>query len=188
MIEKINNWDLRFLLKLNHAFEHLGVFNKIFAEYLIYGLPIFLIVLWFWSTQTKKAAIRAFFSVLLAWPIISAAVGHFVNRARPFEAGGVQELVFHRPTVSFPSDHAAALFAVTFSLFFSGYKKLGYVFLILSIIICTFRVGVGIHWPTDILGGFVVGLVAAWIIKISDRYLDVIYNWIISVMKKIKLA
>lgn len=188
MIQKINDWDLKVLLKLNHAFEHLGILNKIFAEYLIYGLPIFLLVFWFYSEKTKKAAIRAFFSVLLAWPIISATIGNFVHRARPFESGGVQELVFHRPSVSFPSDHAAALFAVTFSLFFSGYKKLGYVFLIISIIICTFRVGVGIHWPTDILGGFVVGLVAGWIIKIADRYLDTVYNWIISVMRKIKLA
>ena len=187
-MDKIQSWDLKILLKLNHAFANAGFLNKFFAEYLTYSLPLILIVAWFWSEKTKKPAIRAFFAAILAWPILATTIGHFVHRARPFESGGVQELIFHRPTVSFPSDHAAALFAVAMSFYFSGEKKLSYVMFVIAILTSFFRVATAIHWPTDILGGLVIGLLSAWVIKLLDRYLDKVYNWIIKVMKKVKLA
>lgn len=188
-MDKIQSWDLKILLKLNHAFANAGFLNKFFAEYLTYSLPLVLLLTWFLGDiKTKKSAIRAFFSVILAWPILATTIGHLVHRTRPFESGGVQELIFHRPTVSFPSDHAAALFAVAMSFWFSGYKKLSYAMFSIAILVSFFRVATGIHWPTDILGGLVVGLLSAGVIKFLDRYLDKVYNWIIKVMKKVKLA
>ena len=188
-MDKIQNWDLKILLKLNHAFSNAGFLNKFFAEYLTYSLPLVLLLTWFLGDiKTKKSAIRAFFAVILAWPILASTIGYFVQRPRPFESGGVQELIFHRPTVSFPSDHAAALFAVAMSFYFSGEKKISYIMFVIAILTSFFRVTTAIHWPTDILGGLVIGLLSAWVIKLLDRYLDKVYNWIIKVMKKVKLA
>ena len=188
-MQTIQSWDLKILLKLNHAFSNAGFLNKFFAEYLTYSLPLVLLLTWFLGDiKTKKSAIRAFFAVILAWPILATTIGHLVNRTRPFESGGVQELIFHRPTVSFPSDHAAALFAVAMSFYFSGAKKISYIMFVVAILISFFRVSTAIHWPTDILGGLVIGLLSAWVIKLLDRYLDKVYNWIIKVMKKVKLA
>ena len=189
MLQNINKWDMDVLLSLNgYLARHNTILSKVFAEYLIYGLPIFLIVFWFTSVAAKKVVLRILFCVVLAWPIISGIVGKLLPRDRPFESGGVQELIFHRPTYSFPSDHAAALFAVTFSLFFSGYKKMGYIFLVLSVIVVFFRVGTGIHWPTDIIAGAVIGLIAAWCVKMLDKYLDRIYELIIKFFKILHLA
>lgn len=187
-MQTIQNWDLQILLKLNHVFTHAGFWNKFFAEYLTYSLPLILLIAWFWSEKTKKPAIRAFFSVILAWPILATIIGHFVYRRRPFESGGVQELVFHRPTYSFPSDHAAALFAVAFSFYFSGLKKLSYLMFTIAILVSFFRVATAIHWPTDILSGLAIGLFSAWLIKIFDSYLDGVYDAIIKIMKKVKLG
>ena len=72
------------------------------------------------------------------------------------------------------------------SFWFSGYRKLSYAMFSIAIVVSFFRVATGIHWPTDILGGLVVGLLSAWVIKLLDRYLDGFYNWIIKVMKKVK--
>lgn len=193
MINAIQNWDLKILLKLNHAFLHAGFLNTFFAEYLTYTLPFILLGVWFWpavssSNGNKKAAIRAFFAVILAWPILATLIGHFVHRNRPFESGGVQELIFHRPTVSFPSDHAAALFAVATSFYLSGQKKLSYVMFAIAIAVSFFRVATAIHWPTDILGGIVVGVFSAYVIYFLDKKLDGVYNWIIKMMKKVKLG
>lgn len=187
-MDKIQSWDLKILLKLNHAFANAGFLNRFFAEYLTYFLPLILLAVWFYSEKTKKPAIRAFFAVILAWPILATTIGHLINRARPFESGGVQELIFHRPTVSFPSDHAAALFAVAMSFWFSGAKKLSYLMFTIAILVSFFRVATGIHWPTDILGGLVIGLLSAWIIRLFDRHLDRVYEWVIKIMKKGKLA
>ncbi|AKM82124.1 TPA: phosphatase PAP2 family protein [Candidatus Berkelbacteria bacterium] len=187
-MDKIQSLDLKVLLKLNHIFANWGFLNKFLAEYLTYSLPLILIALWFWPENAKKVALRAGFSVILAWPILASTIGKLVNRDRPFNSGGVQELIFHRPTVSFPSDHAAALFAVAMSFYLSGYKKLSYAMFAIAAVTCFFRVATGIHWPTDILAGVVVGLLSAWIIKLLDEYLDVAYNWLINIAKKIRLA
>lgn len=190
MIQYINSLDQKIILSLNSFFaEHSStIIDKIFAEYLIYLLPVILLVLWFYSEKTKKVAMRATFSVILAWPIIASAVGRLVNRPRPFNLAGVQELIFHRPDYSFPSDHATALFAVAFSFWFSGYKKLSLAMFAMAIIVSFFRVATAIHYPTDILGGFVIGLLAAYLINLLDKPLDVVYNFILKICRVIKLA
>lgn len=189
MLSKIQSIDWKVLEFLNHTLSGLGGFlNKFFTEYLIYFVPLLLIGLWFFSAKSKTVALRAFFSAMLAWPILAYISGRLINRPRPFMLSGIQELIFHRPTYSFPSDHAAALFAITFSFFFSGYKKIGYLMLIISLIICTFRVSNGLHFPSDIIAGAVFGLVAAWLIKILDPVLDKIYLLIIKIAQKVRLA
>lgn len=189
MLSKIQSLDWKILLFLNYHLNSLGGFlNKFFATYLIYFVPFLLIGLWFFSAKSKVVAMRAFFSAILAWPIFALITGKLINRPRPFMLGSVQELVFHRPDYSFPSDHASALFAITFSFFFSGYKKIGYLMLVISLVICTFRVSNGIHFPTDIVAGVVYGLVAAYLVKILDPVLDKIYRIIIKIAQKVRLA
>jgi len=189
MLRYIQSVDWKVLLFLNHLLDGLGGFlNKFFTEYLIYFVPFFLIGLWFFSAKAKTVVLRAFFSAILAWPILALISGKLINRPRPFMLGGVQELVFHRPDYSFPSDHAAALFAITFSFFFSGYKKIGYLMLVISLIICTFRVSNGLHFPSDIIAGAVYGLVAAWLIKVLDPILNKFYQIIIKIAQKVRLA
>lgn len=189
MINQINILDRNIVKSLNGFFaKHNNFLFKFCAEYSIYSLPLILIILWFWSQQAKKVALRAFFSAILAWPILANIIGHFVNRARPFEISGVKELIFHRPDYSFPSDHAAALFAIAFSFWFSGYKKLSLAIFILGIVISFFRVATGIHFPTDILGGLVIGLFAAYLIDLFDKPLDIVYNFLIKIGQILRLA
>lgn len=189
MLSKIQSIDWKVLLFLNHILSNLGGFlNKFFSEYLIYFVPLFLIGLWFFSAKAKLVVLRAALAAILAWPVLALIAGKIINRPRPFMLGGIQEIIFHRPDYSFPSDHAAALFAVTFSFFFSGFRKIGYFMLILSTVICIFRVSNGLHFPTDILAGAVFGLVASWIVQILDPILNKIYQLIIKIAQKVRLA
>lgn len=185
----INNFDLKILLPLNRFFsQHGGFLNKFLAEYLTYSLPLVLIVLWFYSKEAKKVALRAAFSAILAWPILSIIIGKLVHRSRPFSVTGVQELVFHRPDVSFPSEHAAALFAVAMSFYLSGFKKLSYVMFAIAIVVSFFRVAAGIHWPTDILAGAVLGLLSAYLIDLFDKPLTIVYSFLIKIAQTLRLA
>ena len=189
-MSRIQSMDLKILMYLNQFFakHNLGFLDKFLAEYLTYSLPFILIALWFWSKDAKKVALRAFFSAILAWPIFSTIIGRLVHRSRPFEAGGVQELIFHRPTYSFPSDHAAALFAVAMSFYFSGYKKLSYVMFAIAVIVSFFRIATGIHFPTDVLAGAVLGIFSAYLINLFDKPLATVYNFIVGMAKKLRLA
>lgn len=188
LLNFIKNIDQTILHYLNNLVKSWGFVNKFFAEYLIYFMPLVLIWLWTYSEKSKKVAMRAFSSAILSWFGLAWVIGQFIHRARPFELGGIKELIFHRPTYSFPSDHAAALFAVAFSFWFSGNKKLGVTFLIIAIVASTFRVATGLHWPSDIVGGAVLGLIAAYLIDLFDKPLNIIYDFIIKLAKKLRLA
>jgi undecaprenyl-diphosphatase len=58
---------------------------------------------------------------------------------------------------SFPSDHATLVFGLCTVIFLNN-KWLGLVSFALMTFICAFRVAIGAHWPSDILGGFVLGV------------------------------
>ncbi len=94
------------------------------------------------------------------------------------------------PAKSFPSDHATVSFAFTISLFFAGFKKVGYIFLPFVIIMNISRIIAWVHWPLDILAGTIVGISAA---IITFKYIvplklvksgDIL---IIGIMKKLRL-
>lgn len=188
MIDKIKAFDETVLLSLNRFATNFDCGNKFFAEYLIYLIPVILVLLWFWQKKAQKVGLRALFSAILAWPIFALILGKMIDRPRPFASGNVHELLFHRPTYSFPSDHAAAFFSVAMAFYLSGYKKLAYMMFSLAIINSFFRIATGIHWPTDILGGAMIGLVAAYLIYLFDKPLNIVYDWLLKIAHKIKLA
>jgi undecaprenyl-diphosphatase len=170
----IQQWDRASLLALNDASGRYGFLSALIiwiGVYTVYTVPIFLIFLWF--RGVKELALRAFWAGVVAWLGISNLVGHLYFRARPpiAELGG-KELFFHRPTYSFPSDHATlfAALAVTFYLF--GYKKLAFWTGVAGLLVSLARVALGFHYPTDILGGILVGGVTAWALWFLRKYVD----------------
>ena len=188
MLNYIKIADQKILHYLNEMVKNWGFWNKLFAEYLIYLMPLALLWLWFYDIKTKKVALRAFVSIILAWPVLAYITGQLVHRVRPFELGGIRELLFHRPTYSFPSDHAAAFFAFAASLYFSGEKKLGIIFFGVAIIMSVFRVATGLHWPSDIVAGLVIGVVAAYLVDLFDKPLNLVYELILKIAKIVRLA
>jgi len=65
---------------------------------------------------------------------------------------------------SFPSLHVAMTFAFATMLLLLKYRVLGWVSLGVAALIGLSRMVVGVHYPTDILGGVVVGIVSAVVI------------------------
>jgi len=191
---------MRNLALLDHQifnyFNHLAGQNHfldkillILALYLIYLVPLILIILWFWSGEAKKIALKATAAGLLAWLGFSNLIGSFYYRARPFVSQTeIKELLFHRPDRSFPSDHAAFLFALAFTFWFLKYRKLSILIFFLAVLISVTRIIVGVHYPADIVAGFLLGLVSAVLIWFLDKPLDKIFEPLISFFKKLRLA
>lgn len=67
--------------------------------------------------------------------------------------------------VSFPSGHAAAIFALAgiWVMSLRGHWLLRAALLLLAVLVSLSRVMVGVHWPLDILAGMLGGWLAAWI-------------------------
>lgn len=107
----------------------------------------------FFMTATHMVAVAAG-----GW-IVSQIIKRLVASPRPFLAlSDVNQLLIHGNHDSFPSGHATFFFALGFALSFHS-KKLGAPFLIGALFIGIARVIAGVHWPGDIVGGYVLGLV-----------------------------
>lgn len=89
----------------------------------------------------------------------------WVRRARPYEAHGVRRLITPPAGSSFPSGHAAVAAAVMTVL--AGHapdRRAGRLLAALAAYVAASRVYVGVHYPTDVLGGAGIGLAlgSAW--------------------------
>jgi len=141
--------------------DNLGVF---FAKYFGYLLIFFLLL--FLIKNFKKywpMVVKAFSAAILARLVIVNIIRFFYYRPRPFIANQVNLLLSDEPTGSFPSGHAAFYFAISTIVFLFN-KKAGTFFLIASFLISIARVFSGIHWPSDILTGALIGIFSAWLI------------------------
>ncbi len=94
-------------------------------------------------------------SVLLNNVILKNAIG----RVRPYELIPELKLIIARAKdASFPSGHTAASFASCIAIVPNVKKRYGIPLIIMACLIAFSRVYVGIHYPSDILGGFLSGL------------------------------
>lgn len=65
---------------------------------------------------------------------------------------------------SFPSSHTAFFAALAVTMYFCN-PRLGKWFLGAAFAIGLARIGAGVHWPVDILGGFAIGMVLGYVIE-----------------------
>lgn len=85
-----------------------------------------------------------------------------VGRIRPFAVNSAVELLISPPLdASFPSGHTASSFAAVFALKCSGGPQWKPA-LVLASVIAFSRLYLYVHWPTDILGGIVLGAAVGW--------------------------
>lgn len=118
-----------------------------------------LILLWFF-----KEDIRAALLLPLAWTLGTATGFTFLlkwifQRARPpHDSPGVTHKT---DPYTFPSGHSMRSSAVAFSVLFSGYTPAGILLLLWALIIGAARIAKKMHYLSDILGGYLVGLVCA---------------------------
>ena len=101
--------------------------------------------------------------------VFTEIIRYFYNRPRPFEIlSNIYQLLEHSPGGSFPSGHAAFFFALATSVFF--YRKIwGIIFFLAALSIGLARVSAGIHWPSDILAGAVVGILTSIIVNLVSK-------------------
>lgn len=118
----------------------------------------------------RRTGISASLSLALNALLTNVLLKNLVARIRPYERIGGLFLLAERPgDFSFPSGHTAASFAVAAALYMGGYKKSGGTALAFAALIGASRLYLGVHYPTDVLGGAIVGIFSAWTVR---KFLD----------------
>jgi len=172
----MNNAIFSFFYNLAHQsifFDNLVIFFAVYFPYLVVFLAgIFLLmhheIFKVESTfqilmQKKKEILSVFFSSFLAY-FLALILKLIFNTSRPFVDLPSVYTLFPETGYTFPSGHAATFAALAFAIFFI-HKKAGYVFMFFTLIIGLARIVAGVHFPMDILGGFILGALVAYFIK-----------------------
>jgi len=121
------------------------------------------------SLRLKIATAGAACSAVLAI-VANAVLGKIWYQDRPFVDHPGQTVLVSRHAAdnAFPSDHASVAFAIAFAVLFAAWR-LGIVFFALALAIGAGRVFDGVHYPSDILASFLVGLGAAFVVVVLGR-------------------
>ena len=148
------------------------------AEAMPFILIGVMVSLWFFADLNKKRiSFFAGYSVLLAL-LLSYLIGVFYFHPRPFVLNLGSQLVEHTADTSFPSDHTTFIFAIASSYLFSRETlKLGVLLVLLSFLAGLARVFVGVHFPFDIIGAGLVGVVSSLSIKYLANKTDLLESF-----------
>lgn len=109
--------------------------------------------------KTRKSGLIVAAALCIDVIVCNGILKNLFARTRPFDVNEAVQLLITAPKdFSFPSGHTAASFAAVAALYFAGEKKLWKVSLVLAVLIAFSRMYLYVHYPTDILGGVLVGL------------------------------
>lgn len=136
---------------------------------------------WFWILcavvllaipKTRKTGYAAVLSLIFGVIVTNLLLKNIVARPRPFaEIEALIPLIAKPTDFSFPSGHTTASFAVALVMLRMLPKKIGIPAVVLAALVAFSRLYLGVHYPTDVLVGFVVALVgsllAVWIVRMK---------------------
>ncbi|WCH92904.1 phosphatase PAP2 family protein [Streptomyces moderatus] len=151
---------------LDRVMGYVGEYGLLFA--------LILAVVWCWWSVRRRGGEDAASSVAaLVWAPLAAGVAvlvnvpirGFVERPRPFKQHqGLEVLVSGKTDYSFVSDHATIAMALGVGLFVAN-RKFGLVGIGLALLEGFCRVYMGVHYPTDVVGGFALGTAVALLLS-----------------------
>ncbi|MGI5482029.1 phosphatase PAP2 family protein [Streptomyces lavendofoliae] len=134
-------------------------------------LAMVLVVLWCWWSVRRRGGPEDSVAAVagLLWAPLAAGVAllvnipirGFVERPRPFrEHQGLEVLVDGKTDFSFVSDHATMAMAIGVGVFVAN-RRFGLAAIGLALVEGFCRVYMGVHYPTDVVGGFALGTAVA---------------------------
>lgn len=126
---------------------------------------------WFWilislglttSKKTRKVGIASLISLTTGFLTTNLILKLIVSRERPFDKyPSLTSLVKKPKDYSFPSGHATASFAASLVYLKALPKKFGVPSVIIAAMVGFSRMYLGVHYLTDVLGGFLVALLSS---------------------------
>ncbi|KAA1000964.1 phosphatase PAP2 family protein [Paraburkholderia panacisoli] len=179
---------LNFCPLCNHAI------NAVSNLYTFKGLVLIPVLWWLWCRAderrewTRQIVIATILSGILALFIGRVLADFLPFRARPINTPELHQhfaSILHQESVlptwsSFPSDHAMLWMSVAVGIFIISRRVGVLALLYTAIFICVPRAYLGIHYPTDLLAGALIGIVITYGMtrdSIRNLYAPTVLRW-----------
>lgn len=129
----------------------------LFLSYPFTYILLILLVIWaiFFSDRKMYTFSLLFLTGISSW-IFANILKNILKVNRPFVELGINPL-YGEIGFSFPSEHMTVFTALAVAIFLIN-RMAGFIFFIIAILIGFSRIIIGVHYPIDIIGGLVVGV------------------------------
>lgn len=156
-------WEFSILYALqelhNPILDTIMVFITTLGDDGLFWIAIGVICLFF--KKHRKMGLQVLLSMLFTYIIGNLILKNIFARPRPCDIDTAVTMLISRPHGhSFPSGHSMNGMVAAVALFLNN-KKIGIPALILATLIGFSRMYLFVHFPTDVLGGFAVGILVA---------------------------
>lgn len=112
--------------------------------------------------KTRRTGVTSAISMVIGLIVVNLVLKNWIARIRPYELiEGLQLMIEKQHDFSFPSGHATNSLACAWVIFRCMDKKYGVPALVLALLISFSRLYVAVHYPTDVIVGIVIGILAA---------------------------
>lgn len=173
MLEKLFSIDASLLLYLQE-----NVRNPILTKVLVFittlgnGGFVFILfgALLLVFKKTRKDGILYSLALILNLLLTNLVLKNLFMRPRPYTViEGLTILINPPHGYSFPSGHTSAAFCLAMILFFIN-KKASVVAFLFAVMMGFSRMYTGVHYPTDVLGGAITGVISALIVGLVNNF------------------
>lgn len=191
------SFDLQLFRLINNLAGHNafldGLVRLLVNEYFLTTImALILVIFWFEGhdrdqrERNQRAILRAIVALFIA-NIVLKLCNLIYFRPRPF-VGHEVNLLFYRPTdSSFPSNAAVVGFSVATAIWLCN-RRLGALLLVLATLFGLSRIYCGVHYPSDIIAGSLLGALSAYLVVRKGGFVDPVINLIIRTGRRIYLA
>ena len=159
-----------YIVNFIQSFQHswltsIFIFISLISSTKSYFIIVPIVAAFLYFKNYRKEAFFTFFVVL--GNIFNPIIKNIVNRARP--TGDIVNILETKTNSSFPSGHAMGaiilygfLIYLVWKLPFQHKKFITTILVSFIILVGISRIYLGVHWPTDVLGAYIIGFL--WLI------------------------
>ena len=170
-----------------------GVMRLLVNEYFLTTImSLILIIYWFEGhdrdrrERDQRAILQAIIALAIA-NILLKLCNLIYFRPRPFDSHEVN-LLFYRPwDSSFPSNPATVSFSVATAVLLYN-RRLGALLLVLATLFGLSRIYCGVHYPSDVIAGALLGALSAYLVVRKGGFVDPVISLIIRTGRRLYLA
>jgi membrane-associated phospholipid phosphatase len=193
--KRIDNQIFEILYSLTGQYPTLdALFKALASDYFVpVGIGITLFFLWFCSPSitnrisSQKIVLTSILHMALS-SFFVLVINQFVFVDRPFVNYEISPLFYPPTDSSFPSNPAAGIFSIVIQFTKTKSAKLITLVVILFLAMAICRICVGVHYPSDILGGCSLAIICTPIIAFMARNTEPVQNLFLRKLRIYNLA